>query len=63
MCTVSTLLGQHPLPLPLARQVVELLELPQESVPVLAAVPHRGTQVSVPPTDPTIYRFYEALAV
>ena len=60
---VSALLGQHPLPEPLARRVVELLELPPEAVPVLAAVPHRGASVSVPPTDATIYRFYEALAV
>jgi cyanate lyase len=63
---VSALLGQHPLPLPLARQVVELLDLPPEAAPVLAAVPHRGStggSVRVPPTDPTIYRFYEALAV
>ena len=61
--TVSALLGQHPVPPALGEQVAELLDLPAESVPVLAAVPHRGAQASVPPTDPTIYRFYEALAV
>ncbi len=60
---VSALLGQHPVPVALAEKVCTLLELPAEAVPVLAAVPHRGAQVTVPPTDPTIYRFYEALSV
>ena len=63
MWVVAALLGQHPLPAPLAEQAAALFELPPEAVPVLAAVPHRGAQATVPPTDPTIYRFYEALAV
>ena len=49
--TTAALLGQHPMP-------------PDESaVPVLAAVPMRGGLPTAVPTDPTIYRFYEALQV
>ena len=59
----AALLGQHPLTDGDARTVVELLGLPIESVPVLTAVPYRAATPSMPPTDPTIYRFYEALGV
>jgi cyanate lyase len=59
----AALLGQHPLTREDANTVVELLGLPAESVDVLAAVPYRAAVPSMPPTDPTIYRFYEALGV
>ena len=61
--TTAALLGQHPLPEPLGAVVVELLGLPADAVPVLAAVPLRGGLGAAVPTDPTIYRFYEALQV
>jgi cyanate lyase len=65
--TTSALLGQHPIPAELARVVVEMLELDESTVPVLAAPPMRGgpptAGISRVPTDPTIYRFYEALQV
>jgi cyanate lyase len=39
-----------------------MLGLDDAAVPVLAAVPMRGQLIAVP-TDPTIYRLYEALQV
>ena len=45
------------------RTVVEMLGLDESMVPVLASVPMRGGLPTAVPTDPTIYRFYEALQV
>jgi len=61
--TTSALLGQHPLPVRAAEIVVDKLGLDAAAVPVLAAVPLRGGLSSPVPTDPTIYRFYEAVQV
>jgi cyanate lyase len=58
----AALLGQHPFSAPDAATVVTLLALPQEALPILTAVPMRGQPTTVP-TDPTMYRFYEALQV
>ena len=61
--TVSALLGQHPVPAESGRIIVDLLGLDESVIPVLAAVPMRGGLPTAVPTDPTIYRFYEALQV
>ncbi|BBY07145.1 cyanase [Mycobacterium noviomagense] len=61
--TTSALLGQHPIPVELAKVLVEMLGLDESVVPVLAAAPMRGGLPTTVPTDPTIYRFYEALQV
>jgi cyanate lyase len=64
--TTSALLGQHPIPAELGKVLVEMLGLDESAVPVLAAPPMRGGLSSSNggiPTDPTIYRFYEALQV
>jgi cyanate lyase len=61
--TTSALLGQHPIPSELAKKLTEMLGLDEAVVPVLAAVPMRGGLPTAVPTDPTIYRFYEALQV
>lgn len=65
--TTSALLGQHPIPADLARILVTKLDLDESVVPVLAAPPMRGglpsSGTSGVPSDPTIYRFYEALQV
>ncbi|MEZ0349502.1 cyanase [Mycobacterium sp. pR1184] len=65
--TTSALLGQHPIPPELGKVLVEMLDLEESAVPVLAAPPLRGGQGAFAngavPTDPTIYRFYEALQV
>jgi cyanate lyase len=61
--TTSALLGQHPIPPEEGRKLVELLGVDEAAVPVLAGVPMRGGLPTAVPTDPTIYRFYEALQV
>jgi cyanate lyase len=61
--TTSALLGQHPIPAEVGRVLVELLGLDESAIPVLAAVPARGGLPTAVPTDPTIYRFYEAVQV
>jgi cyanate lyase len=61
--TTSALLGQHPIPADQARTLVEMLELSEECIAILAAVPMRGGLPTAVPTDPTIYRFYEVLQV
>ncbi len=60
--TTSALLGQHPIPAELGRVLVDLLGLDDSAVPVLAQPPMRGAP-GLTPTDPTIYRFHEALLV
>lgn len=59
----SALLGQHPFNAQDAATVVDLFDLPAEAGPVLQAVPMRGALPAGPPSDPTLYRFYEALSV
>ena len=61
--TTAAMLGQHPIPSDSGRKLVELLGLDESAVAVLAAVPMRGGLPTAVPTDPTIYRFYEALHV
>ena len=61
--TTSALLGQHPIPAELGKVLVEMLGLDQSAIPLLAAVPTRAALATAVPTDPTIYRFYEALQV
>jgi cyanate lyase len=67
MWTTSALLGQHPIPVELGTVLVEMLGLDESAVPVLAAPPMRGGRPTSSnggvPTDPTIYRLYEALGV
>lgn len=63
MWTTAALLGQHPLSPAEASIITELLQLPGDVVPVLAAIPVRGTHRDTMAGDPTIYRFHEALAV
>jgi cyanate lyase len=65
--TTSALLGQHPIPAELAKILAKMLGLDDSAVPVLAAPPMRGglptSSNGGVPSDPTIYRFYEALQV
>jgi cyanate lyase len=61
--TTAALLGQHPLSAEQAKTLVEMLGLPDGCVGVLETVPMRGGSPTAVPTDPTIYRFYEALQV
>jgi cyanate lyase len=61
--TTAALLGQHPISPEHGAVLVGLLGLDDAAVNVLAAVPMRGGLPTAVPTDPTIYRFYEALSV
>jgi cyanate lyase len=61
--TTAALLGQHPIPAEQAAVLVGMLGLDESALPVLAAVPMRGGLPTAVPTDPTIYRLYEALQV
>lgn len=61
--TTAALLGQHPISAELGKVLVDKLGLDESAIPILAAVPYRGGLPTAVPTDPTIYRFYEALQV
>src|ERR1700735_1882864 len=61
--TTSALLAQPPIPAELGKVLAEMLGLDESAVAVLAAPPMRGGLPTAVPTDPTIYRFYEALQV
>ncbi|RUP03834.1 MAG: cyanase [Mycobacterium sp.] len=61
--TTSALLGQHPIPVDEGKILAEMLGLEESVIPVLATPPMRGGLPTAVPTDPTIYRFYEALQV
>jgi cyanate lyase len=60
--TVAALLGKHPVPAEDARVIGELLELDDFVVEALQLQPYRVADPAVS-TDPTIYRFHEALQV
>ncbi|WP_027416631.1 cyanase [Aneurinibacillus terranovensis] len=61
--TTAALMGQQTMNAQEAEAVVKLLDLPEEVGTFLQTIPYRGTSVSLPPTDPTIYRFYELILV
>ena len=57
----AALLGQFPLTPEEAGKAVALLELDPADALLLTAIPTRGEGVTMPPTDPLIYRFYELI--
>jgi cyanate lyase len=59
---VAALLGQHPLSQPDAETIADLLDLGPDAAVVLQLEPYRGSGEAVR-SDPTIYRFHEALDV
>lgn len=59
----AALLGQHPLPPNAAQVIGKRLDLSEEQVALLQAIPSRGSLPEAVPTDPTIYRFYEMIQV
>jgi cyanate lyase len=61
--TTAALLGQHPMTREEAVAVGALLGLDDAVVEALQMQPYRGPGEQRIPTDPTIYRFYEALMV
>jgi len=59
----AALLGQHPLPADTAKQVGGKLDLNEDEILLLQAIPLRGSIEDRIPSDPTVYRFYEMLQV
>jgi cyanate lyase len=59
----AALLGQHPLPGNAAKVVAARLDLDEDALRLLQAIPVRGSIPGGVPTDPTIYRFYEMVQV
>ena len=60
---VGALLGQMKLTKPQAANAAELFGLSKAEAAMLNEVPMRGADVTMPPTDPLIYRFYELVMV
>ncbi|MEY4082777.1 MAG: cyanase [Pseudomonadota bacterium] len=56
-------LGQMALTNAQAKTIAKIFDLPAEAVPVLEAVPYKGSLRTSVPTDPLIYRFYELISV
>jgi cyanate lyase len=59
----AALLGQHPLPAEAASIVGKRLNLDDDAIRLLQAVPMRGNAAEAVPTDPTVYRFYEIVQI
>jgi cyanate lyase len=60
---VGAILGQMKLTKPQAAKAGELFGLSKAETALLNEVPMRGAGLSMPPTDPLIYRFYELVMV
>jgi cyanate lyase len=61
--TVSAFKGQQPLDKETTEKLASLLGMEAKELLPLTAAPYRGTLAGGPPSDPTIYRFYEAISV
>ena len=63
MLVVGALIGEHKLVKPLAKKAAALFGLSAPEEAMLNEVPMRGQSISMPPTDPLIYRLYELVMV
>ena len=59
----GALLGNHKLTKPQAAAAAKLFGLTKTEQTMLNEVPNRAEGVTMPPTDPLIYRFYELVLV
>jgi cyanate lyase len=59
----GALLGNHKLTKPQAQAAAKLFGLSKTEQTMLNEVPNRAEGVTMPPTDPLIYRFYELVLV
>ena len=57
------LIGNMPLPPEQAKKAGALFGLTESEVKMLSEVPMRALETQMPPQDPTLYRFYEAMLV
>jgi cyanate lyase len=60
--SVAALLGKHPVPAECAQIICEKLDLPEACIAAMQRQPYR-TADPVLATDPTVYRFHEAIDV
>ena len=60
---ITALLGNMPLPKAQAAKAGKLFKLSPEEEKLLTEIPMRAEGITAPPTDPTLYRFYEAIIV
>ena len=60
---MTALLGQMKLPKPQAARAARLFGLSASEEKLLNEVPMRGGAGGMPPEDPTLYRFYEAMLI
>ncbi|MCG6205421.1 cyanase [Rhodopseudomonas sp. HC1] len=60
---VGAILGQMKLTKPQAAAAAELFGLSKVETTMLNEVPMRGEGITMPPTDPLIYRFYELVMI
>lgn len=56
-------LGQMAMSETQAQITADVFGLPAEAIPVLQAVPYKGSLPTAVPTDPAVYRFYELISV
>lgn len=61
--STAALLGQMTLTAAQAHAVGAALELSEEAIALLQVTPYKGSLPTAVPTDPLIYRFYEAISV
>ncbi|OLC66996.1 MAG: cyanase [Candidatus Rokubacteria bacterium 13_1_40CM_2_68_8] len=61
--TTAALLGQMPMSEEEARRAAKALDLNEDEIQLLQSFPMRGSLDRTPPSDPTIYRFYELIQV
>ena len=61
--TTAACLGQMAFSADQAATVIRLFDLPPDALPILQAVPYKGSLPTAVPTDPLIYRFYELISV
>jgi cyanate lyase len=59
----GAVLGQQKMTKPMAAAAAKLFALSKAEEALLNEVPMRGTGMTMPPTDPLIYRFYELVMV
>ena len=60
--TTSACLAMNSMPKDKAEALAAALDLPEEAVEALQACPHKSWDKAIP-TDPVLYRFYEAINV
>ncbi len=61
--TCAACLGQMSMSAETAEKAGVLFGLEPDEIETLQAIPYRGSQQPMPPTDPLIYRFYELVMV